>query len=73
MVTQAMNICLQGISAVLYWMEYIFMQLGAWNWILGAVIIYTIFRLLIVPVIGDALSSGQSDTVKSVKKGEKEE
>lgn len=71
MVAQTMNICVQGISAVFAWMEYIFMQLGTGFWIIGAFMIFSIFRLLINPVIGSAVSSGASDTVKKMKnKGE---
>ena len=67
MVAQTMQICLIAISSVFDIMGYVFEQLGAWTWILGAITLYTIFRLLIVPVIGAAVSSGASDTVKKIK------
>lgn len=68
MVAQTMNLCLQGIVAVFGFMEYIFAQLGTGYWILGAFMIFSIYRLLIRPVIGSAVSSGASDTVKKMKK-----
>lgn len=67
MVAQTMEICLSAISAVFNFMSYIFEELGAWSWILGAIIVYTIFRLLIVPIVGGVISAGQSDTVKAFR------
>lgn len=71
MVAQTMQICLQGISAVFGFMSIIFETLGAWSWILGAIIVYTIFRMLIVPIIGGVIRSGQSDTVKAIRQNSK--
>lgn len=68
MVAQVMNICMQGVSACFGWMGILFESLGAWSFILGAITLYTIFRLLLAPVIGAAISSGASDTVKNFKK-----
>lgn len=73
MVAQAMNMCVQGVSAAFTWMEYIFAQLGTGYWILGAFMIFSIYRLLIRPVIGSAVSSGASDTVKKIKEKRKED
>lgn len=67
MVAQTMSICLQGITAVFGWMEYVFFQLGVGFWLIGAFTIFSIFRLLIAPVIGAAISSGASDTVKKIR------
>jgi len=67
MVAQTMNMCIQGISASFTWMEYIFAQLDTGYWILGAFMIFSIYRLLIRPVIGSAVSSGASDTVRKLK------
>lgn len=64
MLGECFSLCLKGISAVFDWMGYIFVQLDAWKYILGAFLIFTIFRLLLVPIVGGSLFGGSSDTVR---------
>lgn len=68
MVAQCFELCIQGISAVFGFFGTCMQLLGAWFYIFGAFLIFTIYRLLLKPLIGAAVSSGASDTVKSMKK-----
>lgn len=45
----------------------IFTKFGAWGYILGGFIIYTIYRLLVVPIFGGFVRAGASDVVKKVR------
>lgn len=65
MVGQCLQLCVTGISAVFDFMALIFDYLGAWTYIIGAFMIYTVYRVLLVPVIG----AGQSDMARKVVKG----
>lgn len=67
MVSECFNLCIVGISAVFDFFGYCVTQLGAWAYILGAFIIFSIFRLLLKPLIGAAVHGGSSDTVRRAK------
>ncbi len=45
--------------------DTVFTYLGAWSFLLGAMIIYTLIRMLIIPLLGGSLYGGASDTVQS--------
>lgn len=49
--------------------ERIFTELDGWAIWLGAFLIFTISRMLIVPILGGVISTGQSDIVKEIRKG----
>lgn len=68
MVGQCFQLCIQGISAVFGFFGMCMNLLGAWFYIFGAFLIFTIYRLLLKPLIGAAVNAGASDTVKSMKK-----
>lgn len=72
MVGQCMDICLTGIRAVFGFMEQIFDSLGGWSYVIGAFVIVTVFRVLLVPVIGGAISSGTSDMAMKLKQNYKD-
>lgn len=65
MVGDCFNLCIDAISAAFDWLNYILVQLDAWKYILGAFLIFTIFRLLLVPLVGGVIGGGSSDTVRS--------
>lgn len=45
-------------------LDTIYTYLGAWSILLGAMIVYTLVRMLIIPLLGGNLSGGASDTVQ---------
>lgn len=47
--------------------DKIYTKFNAWSLILGAFIVYTLYRVLLRPVLGSAVSSGASDTVQKMK------
>lgn len=53
--------------------DKIYTSYNAWSLVIGAFTIYTIYRLLLVPVLGSAINSGASDMVRSFKNREKPE
>lgn len=53
--------------------DKIYTSFNAWSLVIGAFTIYTIYRLLLVPVMGSAIHSGASDMVRSFKNREKAE
>ena len=46
-------------------------SLGAWSFVIGAFTVYTIYRLLLAPVLGGAIRSGQSDMVRKIRSDNK--
>lgn len=68
MVTEAMNVVLVALNGVFEITDRVFDAFGAWGYILGAFIIITICRLLLFPIIGGVISTGQSDTVQRITK-----
>lgn len=47
--------------------DSVFSSLDAWGVILGALLTFTACRLLIMPIVGGVLRSGQSDVVKYIR------
>lgn len=52
--------------------ERIFTELDGWAIWLGAFLIFTISRMLIVPILGGVISAGQSDMVQKIRNNSKE-
>lgn len=50
--------------------DKVYTSFNAWSLVIGAFTIYTIYRLLLVPVMGSAINSGASDMVRSMKNKE---
>lgn len=66
---------LENVLSVLAWMftqifalfDKVFSSFGASGLVLGAFIIWTIYRMLLAPVLGGLISAGTSDIVKKVR------
>lgn len=67
MVTEILSILAQMFGELLGLFDEVFTKLDAWGLLLGAFLVYTIYRLLLVPVVGGLIRSGQSDIVKKVR------
>lgn len=52
---------------LLQYVDKLFDRIGAWHYIFGFFLIFTIYRLILAPVLGGAISSGRSDIVKKVR------
>lgn len=73
MMNDAINICLSGINACFNWMAQIFNSIpGSFQFILAMIGVYTVFRLLLVRIIGARLGAGASDIVKAIRRSDKE-
>ena len=51
----------------------VFTGLNAWDLVLGAFIVVTIYRMLLVPILGGRVGFGSSDTVKKSRNKEENE
>lgn len=51
--------------------EIVFDSLGAWGLWIGAFLVFTIARFLIVPIVGGVIRGGQSDVVKKIRQSGK--
>lgn len=61
--------CIIGINAALEWMEKLFAAIpGSFTFLLAMVGVYTVFRILLRPILGVRLGSGASDVAKKVTK-----
>lgn len=49
--------------------ERVYSALDGWAIWIGAFTIFTIARMLIIPILGGVISAGQSDIVKEIRKG----
>lgn len=67
MVTEVLGLLVQMFSDLLGLFDEVFTELGAWSYVLGAFLVFTIYRLLLVPIVGGLVRSGQSDIVKKIK------
>lgn len=47
--------------------DRVYTEYGAWSLIIGAFIVYTIYRLILAPVVGGVVSAGQSDMVRKIR------
>lgn len=67
MVGEVLGILAQMFSELLGLFNEVFAKLDAWGLLLGAFLVFTIYRLLLVPIVGGLIRSGQSDIVKKVR------
>ena len=71
MVGEALGILTQMFSGLLGLFDEVFTKLDAWGLLLGAFLVYTIYRLLLVPIFGGFVSAGASDVVRYVREDAK--
>lgn len=71
MVGEVLGILAQMFSDLLGLFDEVFTKLDAWGLLLGAFLVYTIYRLLLVPVVGGVISGGTSDVVRNIRENEK--
>lgn len=64
MVGEALGILAKMFSDLFGLYDEVFTKLDAWGLLLGAFLVFTIYRLLLVPVVGGVVRSGQSDIVR---------
>lgn len=57
-----------ALNAVFSFADDVFTKLGAYGLILGAFFIWTVYRLLLQPIIGGIISVGTSDVVQKTTK-----
>ena len=67
MVGEILGILAQMFSDLFSMFDEVFTKLDAWGLLLGAFLVFTIYRLLLVPIVGGLIRSGQSDIVKKVR------
>lgn len=67
MVGEALGILAQMFSDLLGLYDEVFTGLDAWGLLLGAFLVFTIYRLLLVPVVGGLIRGGASDVVRYVR------
>lgn len=67
MVGEVLNMLTGMFAQLLELTDRIFTELDGWSVVIGAFTIFTIYRLLIVPIGGSAISSGASDVVRRAK------
>ena len=61
--------CITCINAAFDWMDKIFSAIpGSFIFLLAMLGVYTVFRILLRPILGIRLGSGASDVVKKVTK-----
>ena len=68
MIKDLMELIFKSVSAAFIWFDSIFDKIGAWKYFIFSFLIYTVIRLLILPIAGGLIRAGQSDTVKSIRK-----
>lgn len=49
---------------VFLWFDKVFTYFGAWTFVFGAFLIYTIYRMILAPIVGGFTSAGRSDLAK---------
>lgn len=54
-------------SQVFLLFERVYTEFGAWSLLVGAFVVFTIYRLILAPIVGGGLRSGSSDTVKKIR------
>lgn len=65
----ALNVCLSGINAVFSWMEKVYTAIpGSFVFILAMIGVFTVFRLLLVPVMGVHIGGAGSDFARFIDK-----
>lgn len=71
MVSEALGILAQMFSDLLGLYDEVFTKLDAWGLLLGAFLVFTIFRLLLIPILGGVISGGTSDVVRYIREDTK--
>lgn len=71
MVGEVLGILAQMFTSLLGLFDEVFTKLDAWGLLLGAFLVFTIYRLLLVPVVGGVISGGTSDVVRGIRENEK--
>lgn len=66
--TRSNNFVVNVFSQVLSLFDRVYTEFGAWSLLIGAFLVFTIYRLILAPIVGGGLRSGSSDTVKKVRK-----
>lgn len=64
MVGEILGVLAQMFSDLFGLFDEVFTKLDAWGLLLGAFLVFTIYRLLLVPVVGGIVRAGQSDVVR---------
>ena len=64
--TEAFNVLINMFNRLFGYLDLLFSELGAWSFVLGFFLIYTIYRLILAPVLG----AGRSDMVKKIRNRE---
>lgn len=64
---EAFNLLINMFTRLFDYLDVLFSKLGAWSYVLGFFLIYTIYRLILAPVLGGVVRAGQSDMVKKVR------
>lgn len=67
MVNDVFPTIIQLFNNVLVLFERVFSSLGAWAIFISGFVVFTLYRLLLRPIMGAAVSIGASDTVKKVR------
>lgn len=71
MVGEVLGILAQMFSDLFGLFDEVFTKLDAWGLLLGAFLVFTIYRLLLVPIVGGVISGGTSDVVRNIRENEK--
>lgn len=67
MVGEILAILAQMFSDLFGLYDEVFTKLDAWGLLFGAFLVFTIYRLLLVPVVGGLIRGGASDVVRYVR------
>lgn len=67
MVGEILGLLAQMFSDLFSLFDEVFTKLDAWGLLLGAFLVFTIYRLLLVPVVGGLIRGGSSDVVRYVR------
>lgn len=69
MLNQAINICITGINAAFSFFDRIMSAIpGAFSFILAMIGVFTVFRLLLVPIMGIHIGGAGSDVARLMNK-----
>ena len=71
MTNNVLGILSQMFASLLGLFNEVFTKLDAWGIVLGAFFVFTIYRLLLVPVLGGVVRAGQSDIVRRIHANER--
>lgn len=72
MLIDALNICITGINAVFGWFSRLMDAIpGAFNFILAMIGVFTVYRILLVPILGIHIGGAGSDLAHIVRTDER--